>query len=311
MLKKLIPHLAAWLFFCQGYSSLFVDASGLYWRAHENGLAYAIRSPSTHKLAPNSKVENPDFDWDFGFRIGLGYRFSNDYDLLLQFTSLQTHASSDTFAHHGEVLFPSWQKPNESGPHFAKHVHTHWRLHLGIVDLLLAKRCEFSDYFALIPQAGVRAGSIRQKYYLDYFGGSFTHGEEIIHMKNKFFGVGPNAGLAVEWGLGKGFSLFGKSLFSLLFGHFFLHQNDYADGGKERPLGVRNYFSATGPVMDFTAGLSWKSKHVWLALAWDELLCFSQNQLLRFTSPEAEGIFFSNQGDLFVSGVEFAMRFDF
>ncbi len=317
MLKIVFLYLTTCFFFCQGYSEFYIDASGLYWRAHENGLAYALRSSSNHKLAPNSEIENPDFDWDFGFRIGLGYRFSNEYDLLAQFTSLQTHANNDLFAHHGEVLFPSWQKPTEGGPDFAKHVHTHWRLHLGIVDLLLAKRFQVSSYFAIIPQAGVRAGSIRQKYYLDYFGGSFIDGEEIVHMKNKFFGVGPNAGLVAEWGLGKGFSLFGKSLFSLLFGHFYLHQNNYARGGKERPLGVRDFFSATGPVIDFTAGLSWKRcfdgrlKQIWLALAWDELLCFSQNQLLRFTSAGSEGAFFSNQGDLFVSGAELAMRFDF
>lgn len=317
MQKKILFHLTTWLFFCQGYSGIFVDASGLYWRAHENGLAYAVKSSSIHKLA-SSKIENPRFEWDFGFRIGIGYRFPRDcWNLLLQFTSLQTHANNHTDAHHGEVLFPSWQTPREGGPFFAKHVHTHWRLHLGIVDLLLANPYHVSNDFVLIPQAGVRAGSIRQKYYLDYSGGSFTDGDEIIHMKNKFFGVGPNAGLGAEWALGKGFSLFGKSLFSVLFGEFFLHQNDYSNGGKERPLGVRDWVSASGPIMDFRAGLNWQRcfkgtlKRILLAVAWDELLCFFQNQMLRFVSADSKGLFLSNQGDLSVSGIELAMRFDF
>jgi hypothetical protein len=136
-------------------------------------------------------------------------------------------------------------------------------------------------------------------------------------MKNKFFGIGPNAGLQIDWLFGKGFGLFVKTLFSMLFGEFFLHQNEYSQGGKKRALGVRNLYSSAPPLLDFSAGLYWEHdfsgglKRIWLAIAWDELFCFSQNQLLRFTSSNSKGVFFSNQGDLIVSGIELAMRFDF
>ncbi len=311
-------HLTILLFFCQGYTQecgFFADASGLYWQAHENGLAYAVKSRSVENLA-SSKIKNPDFDWDFGFRVGIGYCFSHEeWNLLLQFTSLQTHATNDTY---GEILFPSWQIPMDGGPFFAEHVHTHWRLHLGIVDLMLRKCYPVSKSFSLTPQVGIRAGSIRQKYYIDYIEGSFaSSGDEIVHMKNKFFGIGPNAGLQVDLSLGKGFGLFVKSLFSVLFGEFFLHQNEYSRGGEERTLGVRDLYSSAPPVMDFSAGVYWQQhfsgtlKRIGLAIAWDELFCFSQNQLLRFTSADSKGVFFSNQGDLIVSGIELAMRFDF
>lgn len=268
-------------------------------------------------MAPHAKVENPSFEWDVGFKLGLGYRFPHDrWDLLLQVTSFQTHTDHEKKVGDNEVLFPLWQASTVDGLFFAKEAKIHWRLHLGLVDLTLCKLYKVTDSLFLTPEMGIRGGPIRQKYYLEYKGEDFSaRGDEIIHMKNKFFGVGPKLGLLGQWAFGRGFSLCANTVLSLLFGEFYVHQDEYV--GKEKLLGVHDVFSSTAAIFEARVGMCWKRcfqgalKRLTLGVAWDELLFFSQNQLLHFTNANAKGVFFANQGDLSISGVEFNMRFDF
>jgi hypothetical protein len=317
-----ILYLSTGLFFCHCYcedlhrGSFFTNATLLYWKAHEDSLSFATESASISKLAPCAKIDNLEFEWDLGFQLGLGYHFSCDrWNLQLQFTSFQTHTDEEKKAPPGDLLFPLWQR-SVAGPFFAKEAKAHWRLHLGLVDLTLSKFYEVSKIFSLTPEIGIRAGSVRKKYYLNYLGGSFsTHHSEMIHMKNKYFGVGPHIGLSGQLSLGNGFSVFAQNVLSLIFGEFYLHQDEYA--GKEKLLGVHDIFPSSVAMIDICAGICWQRcfckalKRLKLEIAWDQLLLDSQNQLLHFTSAKAPGVFFANQGDLFVSGIEFNMRFDF
>lgn len=320
---KCLIYLSTVFFFCHCYCEeldkrgFFADAAILYWKAAEDGLGFAVESPSMTKMAPHAKIENPDFEWDFGFKLGLGYRIPHDrWNLLLQFTSFQTHTDNEKKASDSQILFSLWQASSLGGPFFAERSHVHWRLHLGLVDFMLSKLYQATNSLFLIPEVGIRGGSIRQKYYLEYQGGSFPASRpEIIHMKNKFFGIGPNAGLLGQWSLGQGFSLFAKSLVSLLFGEFYIHQDEYS--GKEKRLGVHDIFLSIAAAFEACAGVRWQYcfqgtlKRLRLDISWDELFFFSQNQLMHFTNAAASGVFFANQGDLAVSGIEFDMRFDF
>lgn len=292
----------------------FTHAAIFYWQAHEEGLSYAVKSLSTNKLAPKSKIINPEFEWDFGFQLGIGYRIPHDrWNLELQFSSFQTHADEEK-EQDGQVLFPVWQKAAAAGPFFSEITKMHWRLHLGLVDLMLSKCCEMTKSLFLIPQMGIRVGSIRQKYSVEYSGGNFLM-DEFIHMKNKYFGIGPSVGILGKWQLGKGFGLVAKSAWSLLFGEFYLHQDEYA--GKEKLLGVHSILSSSKPGLENSLGVCWQHffqgaiKRLELKIVWDELFFFSQNQLMHFVDPQIQGIFVSRQGNLAISGVEFNMRFDF
>jgi hypothetical protein len=94
-----------------------------------------------------------------------------------------------------------------------------------------------------------------------------------------------------------------------------VHQDEYAN--KEKLLGVHNIFLSSAAELDNSAGIRWRHcfqgilKRLELAIAWDQLLFFSQNQFLHFTNPHTRSVFFANQGDLAVSGIEFYMCFDF
>jgi hypothetical protein len=298
-------------------SGPFASGSVLYWRAQEGGLGYAIKSSSNSRLA-DAKIEVPDFDWDFGFQVNLGYRIPHDrWGVGLQFISLQTHTDAQKKAGGQEVFFPVWQNPSPANGLFATAVKMHWRLHLGLLDAELHKTYSATPTLSLTPQIAVRTGWIRQKFNLEYWGGNFAPGEEALwRMKNKYWGIGPKFGLDTQWNLAYGIQLWAQGAVSLLFGQFYLHQDKDALETKEKWLGIHDIFRGSAPIIEGSAGLRWRYlfqslKQLQFELAWNQLLFFSQNQLLFFLVSGESGEFVSNQGDLSIAGVQFSMRMDF
>lgn len=319
MFRTAIFYLSTAAFFFHAEAALssgfFTQAELLYWQAEEGGLTYALEGPSLAQL----RGKNLSFEWDVGFNVGIGYRIPHDqWQLLLQFTSLQTHADARNKGKNGNVFFPSWLSSDSPISLFASEVKAHWRLHLGLIDALLSKSCPATKTFTLTPQIGIRWGSIRQKFNIAYFGGNFLPEENIlIRMKNKFQGLGPIAALGSEYAFCKSWSLFAKAAASLLYGQFYLHQDEDTLGTKEKLLGLHSIFRSISPILEGTAGIRWQHrfnsslKRLVFDIAWDQLLFFSQNQLVHLVSSQQPGITVANQGDLSIAGVHFKMGFDF
>ena len=289
---RIVLYLTLFCFFFQLHANekgFFTQAEMLYYQAEETGLCYAIEG---------SKAKNFTFEWDVGFNIGIGYRVPHDrWQLLLQFTSLQTHCDA---LKKDNLFFPVWL----SSPALANRVKAHWRLHFGMIDFLLSKSYNATPTLTLIPQIGVRFGSARQKFNLEYSGEDLPF--TTVRMKNKFAGLGPWIGLTTEYALPLGFSLFAKGAISALYGEFYLHQDEDAE---EKLLGFHSIFRATSPFLEATAGIQWHHRRLTLGLAWDQLILFSQNQFARFCSQP--GITLANQGDLSLAGARFHIALDF
>ncbi len=112
MNKYFLLYIITSLFFFQTQAEelrragFFTHAAALYWQAEESGLGYALKSPSSENLASNSSIKNPTFDWDFGFKFGLGYRIPHDcFEFELQFTSFQTHTDAVRKSQDGDLFF--------------------------------------------------------------------------------------------------------------------------------------------------------------------------------------------------------------
>src|SRR5581483_1644219 len=292
----------------------FTQLELLYWQAEESGLSYALESSSSDNLS-HAKAKNFAFEWDVGFNIGLGYRLPHDCcQLLLQFTSLQTHCDTLKKTKEERFFFPLWLGLAHSNTLFASGLKAHWRLHFGLIDFLLAKSYFPVPALVLSPQIGIRWGSARQKFNLIYRGGNFPE-DVSVRMKNKFSGAGPFAGLKMEYIFSLGFSLFARGTASLLYGDFYLHQDEDTFENKEKLLGLCYSYHASSPLLESSAGLQWERyfsstlKRLTLTLAWDQLLFFSQNQFARFTSNAQWGNTIANQGDLSIAGGRFQIAF--
>ncbi|MBS0653731.1 MAG: hypothetical protein JSR39_09460 [Verrucomicrobia bacterium] len=297
----------------------FFFADPVYWQAHEDGLAYVTESNSSTTLAPHSKAENLHFDWDFGFEVGFGYRIPHDlWSFSLELKHIHTNAHGHKTAGEGKALFPLWKLPDAQDPSFAHEAKAHWRLHLGLLDLIMKKDWRPSKTCIIAPVLGLRSAWIRQKYNLFYLGGSLLPDrEEQFSMKNKFWGIGPSIGMRSSWEFAHRWSVFGDIMASILYGEFYLHQAEWALPSKSKILGIHEIFRSSVTTSDLTLGVRWETewkgtlKKLSLELAWDQIFLYAQNQFIRFTDPSALGIFASNQGDLSLQGYHIGARFDF
>jgi hypothetical protein len=262
----------------------------LYWKASEEGLAYAVLP---------SSIKEPQFDWDFGFQFALGY-LHNQWEALLRLTHFHTHTDAmlcNRSAH------PIWI----TSPIVPDAIKMHWRLHLALIDGLVGTHYSITPCFSIYPQLGLRYAIIRQKFNLTYW----TDSQDSVRMKNKFGGIGPYGSLGGEWFLSRHWSFYAAAGLNCSYGRFYLHQDE--DVGHEKVFGLRDAFMRIAVLFDAQVLLryqkNWKKskRKVAVQAGWDSLLLFKQNRLMRFFEEDP----LDNPGDLGLMGWQWGFQWDF
>ncbi len=273
---------------CGPYGHFFGNAGLLYLRAFEGGLS----SPcdQTHIIDSNqngllvSRLQGngnePDFNWNLGFRIGVGYEFA---DSSCRIGAYWTHYNS----------------------------HGRWKIDFDVVDVLFSCECDLSTCcVALIPFGGLRGANIDQKFRTHLVSrvqsvtGEETHTFSRGNFKEEFFGIGPLFGIEGVWDLFCQFSLYGDISLSFLYGTFNVRSDqtdEFATGKNINHL--RNHTQACQTVLDAGFGVRWKAqfchdRFLMLQLGLEQHLYFNQNQ-------------FYGYGDLSINGVSFAIGFEY
>src|SRR5690242_4705408 len=176
----------------QEKGSLILEWETLLFKAAENGLPYAVSNKTTSKEITDGHIKNVKIPYQWGFRFGIGGKIpNNQWELLLEWTHFHGDSSNRAVAPLNGALFPIWINPLFSSGEFVEKARARWRLHLGIVDAEIGNRFSIGRWFQLKPYFGLRSAWIRQKFLLDYSGGTFVpNGQDKLHMKNKFWGLG-------------------------------------------------------------------------------------------------------------------------
>jgi hypothetical protein len=296
---------------------LWVDAEVLYWKASEDDLDFAIGSKSTTTIEDGS-IRSPHFLWDWGFRLGAGYKVPHDqWDLYIGYTYVHTHAHGSLHRFEGAV-FPTWMAAFASNGTFASSAQAHLHANVNVVDLELGRTCTTSSWLTLRPFIGVRGLLIDQDYKITYAGGTVAPGDRYKNdLDIDFWGVGLRMGIDSLWGLGKGFSLYGNGAISLLSGHwsddqfekFVVTENTFVD--------LEDNHSNVVPTAEAALGIQWdymfhrNRYHFGMKFGWEFNVFFDQNRLIRFVNNTNPGAFTRNDGNLGFQGLTLGMRFDF
>ena len=181
-----------------------VTLEGLLWTAHLDGLQYAIQNTEAANLAAtqvslnhsspfyNADLLHPKSKWDYGYRLGLGYDLTHDgWDLYAGWTHLRTTATQHVeidlqlVPHRIYALYTAVVPGTENALGVsdlrttaitvnptADSLDTRWKLHFDLIDLELGREFYTSRYLTLRPHIGLRGASVRQKYDIDYMGGT-------------------------------------------------------------------------------------------------------------------------------------------
>jgi Legionella pneumophila major outer membrane protein precursor len=297
----------------QSRCGLWVEAAALAWEAREDGLAYAISDPTDTSEPVQGKALNPDFGWDWGFRLGIGWDSCSCWGLSLDWARFNTSTCNRARAPEGGELHPVWP---DAGPTVgdAQVARADWNLHLNIVDLMLNRPIPVGGCFQITPAIGLRSAWVRQTYTQRFTEVVSPTVDAIeLGLTCDFWGIGPAFEFGTHWWLCRGLGVYGTGGFSLLFGEF----NTFSAERRPDPLkDTTDSFSITRPVLDLTVGLDWTC--VWrncfainLFVGWEHHYFFSQNMMIRFINAPSTGSFMMGQGALATQGVTFGAKVGF
>lgn len=305
----------------------YFDLEFLWLRAIEDGIDYAwsINETGTDRYI---KPRDQGFEFDPGFRIGLGYNFGyDDWDLHFGYTWHSTHIHSSVKGRNIIGILTLLPDANSAlsyvGYEYGK---SSWRNQFNVWDLDLGRNYYVGKHLAVKPMLGLKATYIRQHLHASFedadLGAQAVAWDNISgRFKSKFWGIGPKIGMLGEWELGYGFSLFGNLHTAALYGQFKTKSDLVAIATAGRVgAGPALVGSNSGGhisdefyrlrMMAYTAiGLEW-SRCFWdwfnfsMHIGFEGQYWWQQMEFLNFneTAPS---------GDLSLTGINAGFRFDF
>lgn len=290
-----------------------VEVAGFYWKAQEDGLEYAIKNSviGSDGVTANREMNNliesdfltPNFAWDFGFKVGIGYNTTCDgWDIGVLWTRYSKGAHDTVCAEFDDnvTLLPIWsafQSPGAgNSPNlFATEIDTFWKLDLDLVDVELGRQFWTGHQFSIRPHVGLRFASLNQSYIITHRGGSWLNlGQGIqaynnyVDLDNDFKGVGLKLGLDSFWHFGCGWGLYGNFATSIIYGRFSLdhHENirlAKTPFSKTRIYEAEESFRASRASIDLGFGIQWGGLFcdckygITVSLGWEHHLFFLQD----------------------------------
>ncbi|MGE0670783.1 MAG: Lpg1974 family pore-forming outer membrane protein [Parachlamydiales bacterium] len=310
--------------------SFIIEGYGLYWKAEQEGMEYAVKSPDPFAsgVMHKGKLLTHDFDWNGGFRVGIGLHLPYDsWELKALWTR---YCNSSTVHHH--TSNPDFSPTFFSLPNvawFATHAKSHYSIEYNTVDATLQRDYFVSRSLTLRPIFGVRGAWIDQHFSQHFHGGPGgiglfgpATGTQKVHVKNDFWGAGIFGGINLNFCFNRQWSIYGDLAGSLLWGHFDVKVKNRITGvnisGAHPSGNVKSETSNLKANVQTGLGLQWqttfsKSRYRLLFSAGYEILFwFSQNNAPRFVFPGTlNNGYYESNGSLTLQGGTFRGLFEF
>lgn len=308
------------------------EVSALCWQARVEGLAFALKNdplPNGAVANVNGKLSNVKFNFEPAFKIDIGMIFSKrGWDTEFRWTRFQTDASK-TVESNGAQIIPLWVFPSAdiTGQFLYAKARGDWDLNFNGFDVEMGYHPFLSPALSLRFHAGLKVGSIDQKFSAHYSQGSLVGSNALVSanadLTNKTIGTGPRIGFESKWGLGKGFSLLGAFASALPLWHFRVNRTD-TDQNTQSSIasGInslsRMRFWIFRPVLEAALGLGWQTcfgceRQFPFGLdAKYELQYFAeQNMMAMLVNPGLLNQTFFPRGDLIFHGATLTFYFGF
>ena len=293
--------------------NVWAVGEALCWQAVEDNLVYAYEtSTPTLNSSNETDLQTLDFNWDWGFRVGLGYNMPRDgWDIGINWTNITNHAkgSSDFDDGRGSQV---WTIADEVLLGTATEASSKWKVKLNQIDLELGREFRMGRYLTFRPKAGLRNTWISQKFDINF---ATTAASQEARLQNRFWGFGFATGVDTSWELGQGISLYGDAGMSILFGCFKIHQS--AEQDASTIWEQHKSFRSTKPILDLGMGFKWRygfmQDRIMLTLkgGYEYHLYFNQNQFLLSSGGSPIELFNPANGDLGYQGATMSAQLDF
>jgi hypothetical protein len=305
-------------------SDLFVTAEFIYWIVREDHLAFA-KTEDKKFTGHKTTTKMPDFRFEPGFKVGLGY-FSNcdGWDLYARYTWLRTRNTDASLTTDGDIQVEDYLWATnayfELGSFMIQKESFDWEHDFNVIDLTLGRNFFVSSCLALHPKIGLkgtwqnqRATAKTDEFFVNAL--QFTHSEG--KHTNDFWGIGALIGLNTSWHLSSCFSIIGDFALSGLWGKFNKTSKitlTYNETGNQLvPLNTGFDFTTLKPVFEYLLGFQYDTwfcdcrYHGSISAGWEGQWWSDFNQFNAISFYEQS----TREGDLVMQGLTVRLRFDF
>ncbi|MDR3492156.1 MAG: Lpg1974 family pore-forming outer membrane protein [Gammaproteobacteria bacterium] len=256
--------------------SAFVFADVLEWQVREGSADMVGEQISPVGTAnPSVKLLDAPFNWNTGFRIGVGYKNLNQSDSVVYYTGYHTQATNQISA-PGQVyspylgnFFQNNTNGKDNGP-FYDAASVRWKINYNTLDFELGRTFKIDNILTLRPFLGLKGAIINQNIYTNWQGPNtlsskvpvpittFTSATE--NLSNYFSGIGPAFGLNTTWPVHQftqgSVNLIGDFSAALLWG-LWRYKDIYQTDGSSSVNVTGNTVNGAAPMTKAFVGLEW------------------------------------------------------
>lgn len=281
------------------HTNVAIFADLLIWNAQESGTENWGQVLNVNTPDGTIDILDVDFDWDVGFRVGIGYGMRHDlWDTQLSYTRFCTDGDKHVHSENpiassfiGNFFIDNLAAIALSGPQYHR-ASIRWSLDFNMFDWELGRKFWVSKALSIRPFLGLKGGWIDQKIHskwIDPTSGIFHKAKE--NLDNDFWGIGPSAGLKTLWKLWHSesamFSLFGDFSGAIQWGEWSfkdIYRNDFPDVFHIKEAKNKSGASTFDIFMGFEWQKSWNHhrSHFFCRLGYETQSWFDQLQFYSF-----------------------------
>lgn len=184
-------------------NNLVLSLDYLYWFSSQEVASIWADVITIGNNTSSWKADGFNFNWDSGFRVGVGYNFNYDkWDTLFTWTWFETDAEHSIPFESNASISPEFDAAFLSGDR-PQSMSAKWSLFLNMFDFELGKSLWITKCFFLRPFLGIKGGFINQKIHAKYYDLIINHVSTndlaLENLKNNFSGIGPLLGFSTKW----------------------------------------------------------------------------------------------------------------
>lgn len=326
----------------KGYG-YFARIDVLYWHARLGGTEYAYTNAfpaaaaagTTAPIQLDGNLKEVKLKWDWGLKVGLGYRFEHDgWESDLTYTCFEESSTGKTRAQGLTGLFAIRGNPsvslikNDLGTITTDAFVTALIATSNVVfnfnnlDLLIKRHFFISGQLSLTPFFGLRSTWLTIRQTTRYSGGSVLGNNTVtVFDMSNMWGIGPSLGLFTKWDIGHSYSVIGNLLTAIVEGYFKTQQKNRYSASSAQYARMKGKIHRFVPMVDMQLGLSFdkdffykQEHHLAIALLYEVQYLFRVNQMLkaeRYYNNSSEMSYFRFSEDASMHGVTLDIRLDF
>ncbi len=301
----------------------FLSFDVLFWQTKLGGTEYAYSSinQGSATFPIDGRMREAEFDWDFGFRFGVGVNFDHGgWDLSANYTYFSTDGDSAVSSGTGATVIPLQSDifiVEELPFYNADRATTQASVDLDRINLELGRDYYVSHNLSFRPHLGLMTAWINLKQTTRYTGGSVL-GVNTIHVRQKddFWGIGPRTGVNSKWYLTNGFSVFGMASGALVYGFHQTQFKNWYSANVDRRILFRGSMHRFAPTADLQIGLAYDryiyndKQHISVSLGYECQYWWALNQNFKLSEQSLPEFVRQNE-DLNFHGVDLHIRWDF